>query len=707
MKKVLCILLAVIMCIAVTPIASLASETTNVSIDVSYHKAVWTEPADIKSGMFTYSFVYGDELLEYSKITVDCIDKNGETDTKVIDIRNLSEDTVNLSFDTNAAAEKIVIGFYCINKFNLINLTDVSLDIVSEFAVAVTDKEPRVFTSDDLDVIKEGFSAPFKLKSMGISMECTAEINYMQYTYNLNGEEGGEYENAENRYSFGNLNETIPLEIYQRAYGEERGKVLYSFYEKRAHGHCYGIAATSAALLANPEAIGQFKAADGSGTYAETLSDLTTEHTSDLFDASLKTYIKYGNIYQFDKAVQEARAATVNDLEGLYNAVKAYAEGNNNPVTISVYHTDGSKLTDGHEILATGLTETEDSYILLINDADIYNRTQEFVIAKDFSSWSYVVIGKGEYTSEDAQFSYTTPAEAIYNMGLSLAEGESSFFSNSTLIVATDAVAPKTLLEKLIELVFNSYGEGEEAAGYAYWLNEGDKEIELSSLADNNEITVADAETSIKVTIDNGDSARFVVDSSDESYVELKVADGSDAEIVFSTSADGEATELIINATADGEKITVAQTDKGLVVTGISEAEVTLAKNDEIIATEEISDADGEVIITYDKNTENGEAELDCHMHSYTASTVTPPTCTAEGFTTYTCRCGDSYTADTTPVAQHKDSDNDSKCDECGGKVDFCLCHKSGFFGILWEILSFIYKIFNINQYCICGQAHF
>ena len=30
------------------------------------------------------------------------------------------------------------------------------------------------------------------------------------------------------------------------------------------------------------------------------------------------------------------------------------------------------------------------------------------------------------------------------------------------------------------------------------------------------------------------------------------------------------------------------------------------------------------------------------HPHSYTA-VVTPPTCTEQGYTTYTCACGDSY----------------------------------------------------------------
>ena len=40
------------------------------------------------------------------------------------------------------------------------------------------------------------------------------------------------------------------------------------------------------------------------------------------------------------------------------------------------------------------------------------------------------------------------------------------------------------------------------------------------------------------------------------------------------------------------------------------------------------------------------------HEHSYTA-VVTPPTCTEEGYTTYTCTCGDSYVADYVSATGH------------------------------------------------------
>lgn len=40
------------------------------------------------------------------------------------------------------------------------------------------------------------------------------------------------------------------------------------------------------------------------------------------------------------------------------------------------------------------------------------------------------------------------------------------------------------------------------------------------------------------------------------------------------------------------------------------------------------------------------------HTHNY-ISAVTPPTCTAQGYTTYTCSCGDSYIDNYTDVLEH------------------------------------------------------
>ncbi|MBQ7345578.1 MAG: hypothetical protein IJW45_05905 [Oscillospiraceae bacterium] len=53
------------------------------------------------------------------------------------------------------------------------------------------------------------------------------------------------------------------------------------------------------------------------------------------------------------------------------------------------------------------------------------------------------------------------------------------------------------------------------------------------------------------------------------------------------------------------------------------------------------------------------------HEHSY-ETLVTDPTCTEGGYTTYTCECGDSYTADETAALGH--SYEDGSCAVCGAE---------------------------------------
>ena len=72
-----------------------------------------------------------------------------------------------------------------------------------------------------------------------------------------------------------------------------------------------------------------------------------------------------------------------------------------------------------------------------------------------------------------------------------------------------------------------------------------------------------------------------------------------------------------------------------------------------------------------------------------------------------------------TSCAEHTDNDNDGICDNCNAEVvpdtpdkptdDTCdhLCHKDGILGFLWKIISFFYRLFNIQQYCDCGELHY
>ena len=63
------------------------------------------------------------------------------------------------------------------------------------------------------------------------------------------------------------------------------------------------------------------------------------------------------------------------------------------------------------------------------------------------------------------------------------------------------------------------------------------------------------------------------------------------------------------------------------------------------------------------------------HTHSY-ESNVTAPTCTEVGYTTYTCACGDTYTADEVAATGHsyESVTNNPTCTEAGSIVYTCAC---------------------------------
>ncbi len=70
---------------------------------------------------------------------------------------------------------------------------------------------------------------------------------------------------------------------------------------------------------------------------------------------------------------------------------------------------------------------------------------------------------------------------------------------------------------------------------------------------------------------------------------------------------------------------------------------------------------------------------VDALGHTYTTS-VTAPTCTAKGYTTYTCSCGDSYVANYTDKIAHTGStwitDSNATCTIAGSKHKECtVCH--------------------------------
>ena len=97
--------------------------------------------------------------------------------------------------------------------------------------------------------------------------------------------------------------------------------------------------------------------------------------------------------------------------------------------------------------------------------------------------------------------------------------------------------------------------------------------------------------------------------------------------------------------------------------------------------------------------------------HSYT-TVITAPTCIEQGYTTYTCSCGDNYVDDYVNATGHADNDGDGYCDACPELLDpsvecECNCHKSGISKFFFNLILFFQKIFGSNKTCACGVAHY
>ena len=99
------------------------------------------------------------------------------------------------------------------------------------------------------------------------------------------------------------------------------------------------------------------------------------------------------------------------------------------------------------------------------------------------------------------------------------------------------------------------------------------------------------------------------------------------------------------------------------------------------------------------------------HVHSYTA-VVTAPTCTEGGYTTYTCTCGDSYTADETPALGH--DWNGTECGRCDATREnpFTDVPENSYFidPVLWAVEQGITKgvddnLFGPNNNCDRSQV--
>ena len=95
------------------------------------------------------------------------------------------------------------------------------------------------------------------------------------------------------------------------------------------------------------------------------------------------------------------------------------------------------------------------------------------------------------------------------------------------------------------------------------------------------------------------------------------------------------------------------------------------------------------------------QVEIETKDHAYTEE-VTEPTCTSKGYTTYTCKCGDSYKDNETDVVDHdykEFSKIEATCKELGYVTYKCSYCED----IQLEVVDYVDHKFDVDTCSVCG----
>ncbi len=509
--------------------------------------------------------------------------------------------------------------------------------------------------------------------------------------YEANPQFAKGYDFYKDSYSFENIDENISWSYYKDTFGIIKGTQIYNSEEKSSHGHCFGMSLSTSLMLKNMPNPNSFSGKTN-------INDLSVTDYSNELKLDLKKYIKYSHIYQYSAYVSDMRDSN-KGFSAVYNAVKNYVENGSQPVLIDLWSDSAN-----HTVCGIGINGNN----IIVSDSNVPNRKLEII--RNENGWIYTAAGLAWNSLSGSKINYVIPTEEAYQY-VKL----SNYLSFNNLLVTGSTNLSYSTASKIHEVLNTSANDNNENKDTCYWLDEGVKSITVSNPTEINEnIIVSSTNLSFETELQNADSASFTINEGTGSELLISNNSGDNSYITAKTASDdNEIISVTISGTTSSETLKATQTEAGFIVTGFSNVNVTLTVDNEVIDTENIQNAEN-IEINYNKNG-NSDLEIKNHSHSYSSVTKTAPTCTEQGYTTYTCACGDSYVSDYVDVIDHVDGDRNASCDYCGELIDSTdssnncshICHKSGFMGFIWKIINFFSKLFGANPICECGMAHY
>ncbi len=741
--------------------ASAANHNISVYLEFPTHREAWLLNG-AKSEENDYS---------PANIVVSVHGQNGEIAFKTVEVVSNSNGKSTVNISTSFFPREV--------KFEYAYLTETS------FITGSVGGFEKIYTKIGIDstfveyvineqntYIKNKYSYVYHTGILGVNVNTS--INYVSSSIVFEFPSG--YDFYEDSYSFTNYRTWtgIDKKFFTTMYGNGSGKVLYEENKNASNGGlCFGMAYTAGAIFNGQPDVSLIKNGNTSRASIKEIKK-TDKIKINGGEINIDSYIKYAYIFQW------SRESELNNLNG--EDIGDYTLNTALILTHKEKDKNGNeKYTDWHAALIVGHAEVDYGSIYFIYDSNS-TKLETLTFMKD-GRWFYS--GSGDYTSENSAWSLRDDINLPY---LLLRSGSKATPINNTsrsinllneeeiteyCVEGMDIVNKDKLLlaiksddfdlsvEDVID-VSNVNVSGDDAendnSSKLYWIN-GDKSITISNITgEKNTIKLAGDETILMADVTEDSIVTMTIDDKDIG-AEIETETGKEYTLSFETITTDEEyneyeTNMIVSGTASSDTVTATQTDTGLLVTGISDGTVTLTKDEEVIATEEIKDAIGDIEITYDKEGESEDLDAEYHSHSYESAETKNVTCKDKGTVTYTCSCGDTYieeieinpdnhigetevrnvvnstctakgyTGDTycldcgekitegkvTDIKGHKDADRNYSCDECGATLENnCshMCHKTGFMGFIWKILRIFFKLFGSQPVCSCGIAHY
>lgn len=462
-----------------------------------------------------------------------------------------------------------------------------------------------------------------------------------------------DYDFFEDSYNFRNYtSSSISRSYFTTIYEPSSGKALYNIKKSASSGGlCFGMAYTTAAIYNGLPSVERWTWSKLIGKESATkIRDIHNENDSygvrvsssvSLFDDQgtllNDSYIKYAFIYQWSSEARAQFNSNFNDVSGLKELVKNYANNNRIGVVVCIQHYEmdeygNRKLdengdfisTSGHAILAVGV----DGKDILIDDPNNSDGLERLTINNDLS-WSYSRPWESDgINSNNSDLFFATDIYRPYQIiltgnkttvGDGILNNNSTFTdtfvddmerldANNTLITFTDDVKidGTEIVSSITSTDFASIDSSILNNDIvAYWVQDSNEILVSNTSNSKNTIQIAKDNSLLAANVNSEDN--IVVTNSETKF---NTSEGSELEISLETVSDYDSSCISIQGTALSDTVTTSKTDTGVIVTGLNDITITYLENDTEIAKTTASVKDGrEVTITVDDT--NNKVETD------------------------------------------------------------------------------------------------